>query len=265
MRLISLTFDDALPEHLDVVAPILNEHGFHGTFYTHLSAPDFAPRAGCWKKLSEQGHELGNHTIFHPADSQKSWVTSANAIDDYSVERMAAELRAANDWLTLLDGKADRSFAYPCSNSVVGRHGVLRRSIRNTRLERTRLATWLDAFPGPGDTRSSYRSAAENLFTACRGGGLTLCDEIPATDRMDRFMLPSVSIENDPLENIQHFVNRGWSGSKWPILQFHGVGGDHGQNCAPKVFEKFVHWLASEGACVMTITNAASEVLPPAE
>ena len=165
----------------------------------------------------------------------------------------------------LLDGKADRSFAYPCSNSVVGRHGVLRRSIRNTRLERTRLATWLDAFPGPGDTRSSYRSAAENLFTACRGGGLTLCDEIPATDRMDRFMLPSVSIENDPLENIQHFVNRGWSGSKWPILQFHGVGGDHGQNCDPKVFEKFVHWLASEGACVMTITNAASEVLPPAE
>ena len=111
MPVVSLTFDDALPEHLDLAAPLLTERGFHGTFYVHLAARTLAQRAGEWASLVAHGHELGNHTIFHPASGSKDWVTSANAIEQYSLERMREELILANSWLTHLDNCAHRSFA----------------------------------------------------------------------------------------------------------------------------------------------------------
>lgn len=258
MSIVSLTFDDALPEHLDFVAPRLNEHGFHGTFYVHLSSVALTSQANDWKQLASHGHELGNHTIFHPAEGHKDWVSAANAIEDYSLERMEAELRTANDWLQTLDGRTRRSFAYPCSNSVIGRQGLFRRMIRNTRLERTRVATWLDTFPGPGDTRESYRPLAAQIFTACRGGGLTLDSNVPCIRDMDRFMLPSVSIEQHSAEQVTQFLERALKADAWPILQFHGVGGDHGQNCEPAVFDEIIHWLAENHVTVETVTSVAN-------
>lgn len=257
MAFVSLTFDDALPEHLDYVAPLLDANGFPGTFYVHLSSPVLNQRNDEWRELARAGHELGNHTIFHPAEERKSWVTEANAIEYYSLQRMKSELQTANDWLHMLDGRTARSFAYPCSNPIIGRPGLFRRMITGTRLERTRVATWLNRFSGPGDSRIDYRSLACELFTACRGGGLTLESEIPPTDQLDRSMLPSVSVEGQPLERIKTFIKKGLADGRWPILQFHGVGGSHGQNCDPVVFAELICWLAAENIMVETISQGA--------
>lgn len=212
-------------------------------------------RADEWATLAKTGHELGNHTVFHPADSRKAWVTKANAIDDYSIERMEAELRLANDWLQHLDGRKHRSFAFPCSNSTLGRPGLFRRMIRNTRLETTRIATWLDRCPGPGDTRRSYKRVTQDLFTACRGGGLTLSSQVPATSDIDRFMLPSAVVDNGSKDDIRRFIEQGLQSDSWPILQFHGVGGSHGQNCEPREFRELVQWLSTKNIAVQTISN----------
>ncbi|MEQ9409412.1 MAG: polysaccharide deacetylase family protein [Fuerstiella sp.] len=255
---VSLTFDDALPEHLDFVAPLLNEHGFPGTFYVQLSSTVLSQRADEWAAQAARGHELGNHTVFHPADARKNWVTSANAIDDYTPERMRAELELANEWLQRLDGCSRRSFAYPCSTAVLGRPGVFRRMIRNTRLETTRVATWLDSCSGPGETRVDYRPLAAELFTACRSGGLTLADPVPPVREYDRFLLPSASVEKCCCDDIKHFVERGLENGSWPILQFHGVGGSHGQNCEPNIFRELIEWMAASDLTVETVTAAAS-------
>ena len=259
-RLVSLTFDDALPEHLDVVVPLLNRYGFHGTFYVHLSSCELTRRADEWAAIAVAGHELGNHTVFHPADARKKWVTKANAIDDYTPERMQCELELANRWLQHLDRQHERSFAYPCSNPIIGRPGIFRRMIRNTRLERTRVAGWLDQFPGPGETRTSYQRVAAKLFTACRGGGLNLHDHIPASKEFDRYLLPSANVDNCSADEVTQFVERGLQSDTWPILQFHGIGGDHGQNCELTVFEQVVSWLAAQDVTVESVSAVAEQL-----
>lgn len=67
-KTIVLTFDDAVPNHCDAVAPLLRELGFGATFYI-CSFPD-APESAFMtpaqlKSLDEQGFEIGNHTLNH--------------------------------------------------------------------------------------------------------------------------------------------------------------------------------------------------------
>ncbi|MGB1892738.1 MAG: polysaccharide deacetylase family protein, partial [Candidatus Latescibacterota bacterium] len=61
---VSLTYDDALPVHYEHVAPLLEEHGLRATFYTNVLSLGANPEA--WRQVAAQGHELGNHSIFHP-------------------------------------------------------------------------------------------------------------------------------------------------------------------------------------------------------
>src|SRR5260221_225697 len=71
---VPLSFDDAFDEHLDNVVPILNEYGIGGTFYVHLGSQRFARRMEEWRDAARVGHELGNHTIFHPRYRVKRWI-----------------------------------------------------------------------------------------------------------------------------------------------------------------------------------------------
>jgi peptidoglycan/xylan/chitin deacetylase (PgdA/CDA1 family) len=87
---LSFRFDDSDPSHLDVVAPLLREAGFRGTFMVN-PGPDepgnrrrsaFLARLADWKALAERrDHELANHTAHH-----------RGASDD---EDMDAEIRLA--------------------------------------------------------------------------------------------------------------------------------------------------------------------------
>lgn len=71
---LSFRFDDSGPSHLDLVDPVLKEHGFRGTFMVN-PGPDepgsrrrsaFQERLDDWKALAARGdHELANHTAHH--------------------------------------------------------------------------------------------------------------------------------------------------------------------------------------------------------
>ena len=62
---VSLTYDDALPRHFQEVAPTLERRGLRGTFYVPISG-GLLDHWDAWKAVAADGHELGNHTIFHP-------------------------------------------------------------------------------------------------------------------------------------------------------------------------------------------------------
>lgn len=59
---VSLTFDDALPVQLDIVAPELAKRKLTATYYLNTIT---LTRIEEWRALQMQGNELGNHTVHH--------------------------------------------------------------------------------------------------------------------------------------------------------------------------------------------------------
>lgn len=70
---VSLTFDDSMKEHYTIVAPELEKRGFRGTFWMCGAWMPEDPQADTthftWaeaKEMSDNGHEMSNHTWSHP-------------------------------------------------------------------------------------------------------------------------------------------------------------------------------------------------------
>ena len=70
---VSLTFDDSMKEHYTIVAPELEKRGFRGTFWMCGAWMPADPQADTthftWaeaKEMSDNGHEMSNHTWSHP-------------------------------------------------------------------------------------------------------------------------------------------------------------------------------------------------------
>lgn len=67
--LITLTFDDGVKGHLTEVAPILESHGWAGTFNIVISRVGKDDKNLTWdeiRELKRRGFEIGNHTWSHP-------------------------------------------------------------------------------------------------------------------------------------------------------------------------------------------------------
>src|ERR1700750_2375559 len=65
---IILTYDDALHSQLNVAIPQLDSAGLKGTFF--LTGDINAQTIPQWRKANKKGHELANHTVFHPCSSR---------------------------------------------------------------------------------------------------------------------------------------------------------------------------------------------------
>lgn len=118
---ISLSYDDALSSQLDNAVPALNQRGLKASFYIVPLSDAFKNRIQQWRQLAQQGHELGNHSLFHACHSGKlgrEWVQPWNALDDRMVQAMVNEITLANTLLTSLDGKSTRTFTPPCFDQM---------------------------------------------------------------------------------------------------------------------------------------------------
>src|SRR5205823_4958752 len=73
-----------------------------------------------WKKAVAEGHEIGNHSNTHPCTANYSF-SRLNALENYTLEMMAAQLDGANAEIETLLGVKPRTFAYPCGQKFVGR------------------------------------------------------------------------------------------------------------------------------------------------
>jgi peptidoglycan/xylan/chitin deacetylase (PgdA/CDA1 family) len=83
-----LTYDDAIDVDLDNVLPALDSLKLKGTFYLIGSSDVVNKRVNEWRLAAKHGHELGNHSMFHPCDGSlpgRSFVTPDGDLSKYTV------------------------------------------------------------------------------------------------------------------------------------------------------------------------------------
>ena len=119
---ISLSYDDALNSQLDNALPALNQRGLKASFYVVPLSEGFRSRVQEWQNLASQGHELGNHSLFHACAKSlpgREWVEPSKALENKTVQGMKNELTVANTMLMILDGYSEHTFTPPCFDHMV--------------------------------------------------------------------------------------------------------------------------------------------------
>jgi peptidoglycan/xylan/chitin deacetylase (PgdA/CDA1 family) len=119
--LIYLTYDDSLAVHRETVVPDLADRGLRGTFYVPAARADLHERVAGWRAVTA-GHELGNHSCWHPCRGRPSWLPRAYHLEDYDCRRIRDELLMANSVLHLIDGESTLRPA--AVNANLGRSGA---------------------------------------------------------------------------------------------------------------------------------------------
>ncbi|MCW4456600.1 polysaccharide deacetylase family protein [Flavobacterium sp. MXW15] len=120
---VSLAYDDALDSQLDNAIPALDRHGFKGSFYLQLSREPVRLRLEEWRAAARNGHELGNHTLFHQCSGSvegRDWVEPQRDLDTTAAAAMKEQVLLANVMLTAIDGKRERTFTVPCGEAMAG-------------------------------------------------------------------------------------------------------------------------------------------------
>ncbi len=193
---VNLAYDDALASQLDHVIPALNERGFRGSFYVPASAPLLLERLEDWRAAAEQGHELGNHSLFHHCDKQRpgrDWVEPHRDLSQLPVAAFAEQIALANDFLALIDGHAVRTFTPPCGDTNVG--------------------------------DQDYLTPVKPLFIGAKGIGES--GVTPSMEDLDPFAVPvAVPVElsgEELIAVVEEAAQRGTMAN----FTFHGVGGDY--------------------------------------
>lgn len=117
---VSLAYDDALESQLSTALPALDRAGLKATFYLSLASPNVATHMAAWRGAAMNGHELGNHTLFHACSRSapdRAWVTADNDLDAVGAAQLVAQIRVGNTLLQAMDGRQERTFAAPCGDA----------------------------------------------------------------------------------------------------------------------------------------------------
>jgi peptidoglycan/xylan/chitin deacetylase (PgdA/CDA1 family) len=223
---VSLTYDDGLPIHYEYVGPALSEAGLRGTFNV-LIRSDPLQHPEEWHRLAQSGHELANHTLFHPCRRvpHMTWLEECYDLCDYTSERLRAELEIANLVLYLLDGKRERTFGNTCCDTTIGRGG-------QEMLMDGVLRELFVAARGPYNRQIADVTRGINLMHVGHFGA----------DKQDM-----------AFEDIQETIQRAAEVGGWAVFMIHGVGeGTHALYMEKSTHEKLVAWLAANKADIWT-------------
>ena len=204
-----LTYDDGLPSHVNIVAPMLKKYNFKGTFFMTMSATSVREEMEKWKMLAAEGHELANHSAYHPCQKSKQgmdWVKEYYDLDKYTVEEILAEIQFANSFLQAMDGKTSRTFAYPCAHFNAG--GV------------------------------SFKDSVSHYASAARG----VHDGLPAPMDIDLFNVPAWAPDNHEAKNLIAYIETIIEKQTLSTICFHGVGGEH-LRVSAEAHEEMLKWL----------------------
>jgi len=207
---IVLTYDDALNVHLDNAIPLLDSLGLKGTFYLTASAPGSKDRIADWRRASASGHELGNHTLFHPCIGGmpgREWVTAERDMSKYSVQRMADEIRMTNVFLQALDGKSKRTFAFTCGDMKIG--------------------------------DSLFINGMKNDFVAARA----VRHQLHKINEIDLYNVDCYAVNGEGGEQMIEWVKKAVETNSLLVLLFHGVGGEHSLNVSLQAHRELLHYL----------------------
>jgi sialate O-acetylesterase len=205
-----LTYDDALNVHLDQVIPALDSMNFKATFYLTGYFPGFSQRMDDWRKAAINGHELGNHTLFHPCTGNtagREWVSAERDLSKYTIQRIEEEIRMNNILLQSIDGKTNRTFAYPCGDMAVG-----------------------------GD---SYVEKIKDDFSAARGTRAGILQ----MKTIDLYNIDAYGMHGQTGDQMIELVNKALNENGLVVFLFHGVGGEHNLNVSLQAHRELLHYL----------------------
>jgi sialate O-acetylesterase len=220
---VSLSYDDSIPIHHLRVAPLLEQHGLRATFY--LSVRNLESPAA-WKAVAAQGHELGNHSLFHPCRREDTpgfaWLPEHYNLKDYTPGRWRDELAVANLVFDLLDGGQPRTYGNNCTNLTIGRDGE----------------------------EQPMDPILASLFVAARG---TITNQ-PVDPAQPQFMrLGHYSGDGKTFAQLRAEVEAARASGGWIIYMFHGVGeGTHPLFIADDEHRQFVEWLGQNRTTIWT-------------
>lgn len=189
---IVLTYDDALHSQLNVAIPQLDSARLKGTFF--LTGDINGETIPQWRKISKKGHELANHTVFHPCLSTDD---NPMASEHYSVYRILHEIEVMNNYLFAVDGKGPRTYAYPCTETHVGGKDYVDSLRKHHIIKYARIG---------GD--------ANAVITDFK--------------HLDPLLVPSYGLEDyTTADKLIDFVKKVQAAGGMGIFMFHGIGGDY--------------------------------------
>lgn len=205
-----LTYDDALEVHLDNVVPLLDSLNLKGSFYLSTAFNGFQQRVADWKKIATRGHELANHSIFHPCTGGpgRQFVKKEYDLSTYSMQRITDELRVNNTLLEALDGKKKRTFAYPCGDIKIG--------------------------------DSLY------LIRADFAGARTTKREMQKLNDIDVHYISCFTVNGSSGEEMIGWVKQAMETNSLIVFLFHGVGGGHSINVSLDAHRKLLQFLKQQ-------------------
>ena len=205
-----LTYDDALNVHLDNAIPLLDSLGLKATFYLSVYYPGCKDRIAEWRKAASNGHELGNHTMFHPCIGTmpgREWVSPEHDLNKYSMQRFLEEVKMTNAFLEAVDGKKKRSFAYTCGDMT----------IRDT----------------------SFVEQIKNDVASARG----VRSELIQVNKIDLYNVNAFPVVGQSGDELIALVNKALKENSLLVFLFHGVGGEHSLNVDLKAHRQLLKYL----------------------
>lgn len=212
-----ITYDDAIDQHLDNAAPLLDSLGLKASFYVTAFSSSVQKRLNEWKNLDKKGHELGNHTLYHPCagGTGREWVKPEYDMRNYTVQRMIDETRMTNLFLQALDGKTKRTFAYTCGDMKIG--------------------------------DSSFIQAMKKDFVAARA----VRNEMHKINEIDLYNVDCYMVNNHSAEEMIGWVKKAVSTNSLLVILFHGVGGGNGLDVSLNAHRQFLNYLKQNEKDIM--------------
>ena len=205
-----LTYDDAIDAHLDHAVPALDSFGLKGTFYLIGGSGAVGNRIPEWRKAATRGHELGNHTGYHPcsgSEPNRSFVKPENDLDNYTIGRMKEEIRLTNVILKAIDGKTERTFAFPCGDEKIH------------------------------DT--PYYEAVKKDFIAARGAS----PKFLHIDSVHLHDINAYAVNGESADTLIKMVKKAQQTQTLLVFMFHGVGGGHDLNVGLSEHSQLLRYL----------------------
>lgn len=204
-----ITYDDAIDQHLDNAAPLLDSLGLKASFYVTAFSSSVQKRLNEWKNLDKKGHELGNHTLYHPCvgGTGREWVKPEYDMRNYTVQRMIDETRMTNLFLQALDGKTKRTFAYTCGDMKIG--------------------------------DSSFIQAMKKDFVAARA----VRTQMHRINEIDLYNVDCYMVNNHTGEQMIEWVKKAMTSNSLLVILFHGVGGGNGLDVSLNAHRQFLTYL----------------------
>jgi len=204
-----LTYDDAYNQHLDNATPVLDSLRLKATFYITAYSTSMQTRMSDWKKLAVHGHELGNHTLYHPCDGGpgRSWVKPEYDLTKYTVQRMVDETRMTNVFLHALDGKTKRTFAFTCGDMKIG--------------------------------DSSFIDAMKDDFVAARA----VRNQMHKINEVDLYNVDCYMVNGETGVQMIEWVKKAMETNSLLVFLFHGVDGGNSLNVSLQAHSQLLHFL----------------------